>query len=52
VESVPGVWIYERLLDIDHENFSLSYGMEDNVFCCGVKNYVANVQVIIDPRTT
>jgi len=36
---------YERLIAIDNDKHYLSYNMEENNLCDGLRNYVAKVQV-------
>lgn len=43
-------WTNERLLAIDNENHYFSYNMEDNMFCGGLKGYVAKAQVNLTTR--
>ncbi|KAG0581673.1 hypothetical protein KC19_4G270700 [Ceratodon purpureus] len=44
-EVAKGSWTTERLLAIDNDDHYFSYNMEENVFCGGLKNYVAKVKV-------
>jgi len=50
-EVAAGVWTNERLLAIDNANYYLSYNMEENMFCGGLSNYIAKVQVSCKTQT-
>lgn len=44
-EAEAGMWNNERLRAIDNANYYLTYTVEESVFCGGLRNYVARVQV-------